>query len=235
LTAEIIFTDLDDVVPEIYYPKPAKFSIPEWYKKMPSYVDGKREINFEKYDPTSSTGRRCIPMWDAMTAGYLIYSHNDFYVERRNSEEDFFQWSGDQIVAFHDWKQLPTYPKLNGKKYIPKFVSPWSIITPKGYSCLFVAPLNNNETPIKIIPGVVDTDTYHSKINFPFIFEDNNFEGIVPAGTPIAQVIPFKRESFKMSIGSEKHIEKARKSLKIQKSSFFDIYKKSFWTKKDYR
>ena len=45
------------------------------------------------------------------------------------------------------------------------FVSPCTIKTPPGYSCLFVPPLNNTDDRFSIIPGIVDTD----KLNFEVV------------------------------------------------------------------
>jgi hypothetical protein len=65
--------------------------------------------------------------------------------------------------------------------------------------------------------------------------KDPNWRGLIPAGTPIAQVIPFKRENYKMEISNEEAdigaIEKATKRLK---SVFVNGYKDKFWVKKEY-
>jgi hypothetical protein len=55
---------------------------------------------------------------------------------------------------------------------------------------------------VTILEGIVDTDGYNAAVQFPFII-DEGFEGIIPAGTPIVQVIPFKREDWKMQIGND--------------------------------
>jgi hypothetical protein len=76
--------------------------------------------------------------------------------------------------------------------------------------------------------GVVDTDTYNAPVNFPFVLKNVNFEGLIPAGTPIAQVIPFKREEWKMQIGTEKDLEKQSDSIKGLRSKMFDSYKSQY-------
>jgi hypothetical protein len=82
---------------------------------------------------------------------------------------------------------------------------------------------------------VVDTDTYTSPVNFPFTLNDPKFEGLIPAGTPIAQVIPFKREQWEMSFGGQQElIEQSQVSIKLQ-TKFFDRYKTMFRANKEYR
>lgn len=85
------------------------------------------------------------------------------------------------------------------------------------------------------MPGIVDTDKYASPVNFPFILNDIKFTGLIPAGTPIAQVIPFKRDSWRMNFGSEKEITASIKSDKTLKRKFFDVYRNTFWSSKDFK
>jgi hypothetical protein len=42
----------------------------------------------------------------------------------------------------------------------------------------------------------VDTDEYVNETNIPALLLDDDFEGIIEAGTPLVQVIPFKRDSL---------------------------------------
>jgi len=93
----------------------------------------------------------------------------------------------------------------------------------------------HRESVFTILPGIVDTDTYSAPVNFPMVINDPNFEGLISQGTPIAQVIPFKREDWQMEIGSEKElIEQNSVTQKLQ-TKFFDRYKQMFWSRKEYK
>ena len=85
------------------------------------------------------------------------------------------------------------------------------------------------------MPGIVDTDKYTAPVNFPFVLNDANFEGLIPAGTPMAQVIPFKREDWNMRIGEMKDLEDQNKVTRHLRTSFFDSYKNKFRQPKNYR
>lgn len=116
----------------------------------------------------------------------------------------------------------------------PKFNNPWAIKTPKGYSTLFVQPFHR-ESIFTILPGIVDTDIYTAPVNFPFVINDPDFEGYIKEGTPIAQVIPVKRDEWIMEIGnSEDYVQQNAITQKLQ-TRFFDRYKSMFWDKKEYR
>jgi hypothetical protein len=47
------------------------------------------------------------------------------------------------------------------------------------------------------LTGLVDCDLYHDNwIHFPAHWHDTNFSGVLPKGTPVAQCMPVKRESW---------------------------------------
>ena len=60
----------------------------------------------------------------------------------------------------------------------------WTIITPPGWSCLFVSPLNRPNGLFEVIAGIVDTDTYPVPVNFPGMVLGDGEAEIVP-GQPL--------------------------------------------------
>jgi hypothetical protein len=139
----------------------------------------------------------------------------------------------------HSLKQVEGSPFIEKNKHLPfyKILNPWKIKTPKGYSCLFVPPLNNSDDRFSIIPGIVDTDTFPNEINFPIVINGDKYpilETIIKKGTPYVQIIPFKRDSWKMTT-------KSRKPKEIQNYRLFyglkllNIYKDKYWNKKSWK
>jgi hypothetical protein len=208
------------------HPKPASKFIPDEYKKL------QRFFNNNLLAPTLKT---CIPFLDSMTAGYIIpfdqdYLVNpvgdDFSVVPANSEQEDF--------GYHNKAQLPEeWKKLAGEN-AGKFINKWLIKTPPGYSCLFLKPMNRLEPRFDIIPGVVDTDTYVNTIHFPFLLNKKDEQFIIKKGDPMVQVIPFRREPWKMWSGF--YYEKLHsKTFNLLNSKFVDRYKKMFWNKKFFK
>jgi hypothetical protein len=227
---KIIFTQEDDL--HAYPPKPAVKNIPDWYIKTEEYWqgNGKKVI---RTDLLPQTIKKCMPVFDAITSGYIMYTQVDVQISKKDGET-FYHWPDGDFISFHPIFQADLHPSSNPKLgNYPKFNNPYSIKTPAGYSCLFLQPLHR-ESKFTIFPGVVDTDTYTASVNFPFILNDENWEGIIPAGTPMAQVIPFKRESWNHSFGSEKEKKERDLIAKKLRSIFFNTYKKQFWHKKNY-
>jgi hypothetical protein len=232
---EIVFTDITGSVEE-FKPKPASLFIPEWYKKLESYVGGAKKPAGS--GETTATAKRCMPIFDAITGGYILVSPADVFVSQRETEDGkkfpWFEWSSYGLIQFHPIEQAPEHPHNNGHNSYPKWINPWAIKTPKGYSTLFVQPFHR-ESPFTILPGIVDTDEYSAAVNFPFVLNDITFEGLIPAGTPIAQVIPIKRDAWQMKLGGQKEIIENQKIVNKLSIKFFDRYKSMFRQPKEYK
>jgi len=231
------------------YPIPIKLNIPEWYKKL--------EHNLSKI-----TVKGCMPFLDSLTSGYLFKMPQDFYlrhnVNNKNKKEEEIKDSF-QTFALHNMQsqinvrhinlntgadihgvhQMEGSPHIEKNKNLPfyKILNPWKIKTPKGYSCLFLPPLNNSDDRFSIIPGIVDTDTFPNEINFPIVINGDKYpvlETTIKKGTPYVQIIPFKRESWKMTL-------KPRKQKEVQVSQIFyglrllNKYKEKYWNKKSWK
>jgi hypothetical protein len=215
---------------DLEQPKPASAFIPDWYKKLESYIGGKKITDGQ--GGTKATIKRCMPVFDAITAGYIITSPADIIVTIREGAQ-YFEWSHFSLISFHPIEQAPEHPMRKPHQY-PKWNNPWSIKTPKGYSTMFIQPMHR-ESVFTILPGIVDTDIYSTPVNFPFVINDPNFEGLIPKGTPIAQVIPIKRDAWKMEFGGQEEvIEQNNISIKLS-TKFFDRYKTMFWSRKEYK
>jgi hypothetical protein len=240
---KIIFTNTQDVSQD-FYPKPSSLSIPDWYKTLNSYKGDKKVPAGNGV--TSATIKRCMPVFDLITAGYILYTYTDIYISQKivfddsldkgdtPKTEPWYEWSSHNPIGFHTVEQAPNHPNRNGLNSYPKWINPWGIKTAKGYSTLFTQPFHR-ESPFTILPAIVDTDKYTAPVNFPFVLNDASFEGFIPAGTPMAQAIPFKRESWKMEIGSKKDFNEQEAVTSKLRTKFFDSYKTQFRQNKEYK
>ena len=238
--AIITFTDTLGV-PEEFRPKPASASVPDWYKELESYMGGEKKPNGEGM--TNGTIKRCMPVFDAITGGYILYTYSDVFISQKpdplneNKTLPWYEWPSFGPLGFHPIAQAPTHPNrsaLSDSSSYPKWMNPWAITTPKGYSVLFTQPMHRY-SPFTILDGVVDTDTYTAPVNFPFVLNDWEFKGLIPAGTPMAQIIPFKRETWKMELGKQEDFVAQQKVTTNLRTSFFDSYKNKFRQQKEYK
>lgn len=212
-------------------PEPAINNIPDWFKDSGLFINGD-SLHIEPRGPNLSI-KKCVPFLDSMTAGYYIFLSSDIFVDP-NDSESLIHWSIDEkIVDSHSLEQLEKYsiPNIFLKNPL-KWINQYIISTPKGYSVYITHPQHRNDLPFHTLSGIVDSDRHPIPINFPF-FLHKDFSGIIPRGTPIAQVFPFKREDWKMSV------EKSEKNIEAKEKLFFskiiNSYRKDFWVKKSYR
>lgn len=223
-----------DGLEDPFPPVPANQILPDWYKEANSYWnDEKRPRKDRQY----VTIKRCVPVLDSMSSGYLIRLSQDVYVEQLE-DGPYFHWRTDAVnvnnalITEHGAFQVQKHPD-NQYGYQLKIENPWLIKTPKGYSCMFLPPMHRDNDLI-VLPGVVDTDSYYERVHFPFNLKDKKFEGMLKAGTPIVQVVPFKRESYKMVV-KDPDTKLHKKNGMIASSNLFDAYRNNFWTRKEYR
>ncbi len=226
-TNNILFTNIINIATN-YNPQPASLCLPDWYKKHIPYLGGKKAP--DPNGTTTATVKKCMPVFDALTSGYILFTPVDIYVRTVNGAP-YYSWSDLDVITFHPVAQAENHPAQNGFDY-PKFANPWAIKTPKGYSTLFTHPFHR-DLPFTILDGIVDTDTYVSPVNFPFVLNDLTWEGLIPAGTPMAQVIPFKREKWKMDLSQD--CTEFNNTQVLLKSIFFNRYKNFFWEKKEFK
>lgn len=220
-------------------PQPAAKSIPDWYKNMAVYMDGEKAPGLSKTTTVVSnlTLKGCTPFLDALTSGYMFVL--PFDIEFRRNEEGMIniRWATNvNYIGSHGPDQAPGLPgPVGGSQTLLKWRPGWRVITPKGYSAMFTHPLNRHDLPFRTFTGVVDTDMYELGVEFPFqllnTIEDDIF--ILKKGTPIAQVIPFKRENWKSEAIEFDEDANKKNGFKL-KSQIVRSYKRQFWQKKTY-
>jgi hypothetical protein len=78
----------------------------------------------------------------------------------------------------------------------------------------------------------VDTDKWPQRFPYTFFIKEG-FSGTIHAGTPLLQVIPFKRENFESEI-IDLELKDVERLRQISVSRFSNAYKKLFWTRKKF-
>lgn len=212
-------------------PKPARAGVPEWYKKANRFISGKMQITPEGV--VNKDIKLCVPFLDAMTGGYLIELPADLLIERTQNGVSFYWHEEPQLIEFRNKEMATTLPRPAGHDHdLYAWVIHWATILPPGYSALVVHPLNRFDLPFITTNGIVDADNYFTGGQIPF-FLRSDFVGIIPAGTPIVQIIPFKREDWKHEILP--YDAKWMKSTMYSVSRFITGgYKKLKWQKKHF-
>lgn len=191
----------DGVIPP---PVPARAALPDWFRKLPAVTPGQQSIT-----DTGLTIKRCMPFLDAMMAGWIIPLAATVKMEIREGGRTVDTgWQFDRtLVSNHGVHQVAGNP--HEPRPPNKFHNFWTIRTAPGWSCLFTPPLNRAHPAFECFAGVVDTDTYVAPIHFPFVATGEDGLHVLERGTPLVQVIPFRREEIAAKIGVESEAEAA--------------------------
>ena len=139
-----------------------------------------------------------MPFLDAMTTGWIIPLAATVRLEVTDGGKTVHSgWDFDRpMVSNHGPHQIAGHPM----SHLPpcKFHNFWTIKTPPGWSCLFVSPLNRPNGLFEVVAGIVDTDTYRAPVHFPFFATGPDGLHTIAKGSPIVQVIPFRRDTVEI-------------------------------------
>lgn len=211
-------------------PLPAKKFLPDWYKES--------EMTFVAGDGEEHAGlKKCVPFMDSMLSGYMLVIPFDIFISKKEDGTLDIRWNSSEhfegFISERDRALGEKIPRPAG--HYPNHLSfrgVWGFKTPKGWSTLVVQPLNRFDLPWTITSGLMDSDKFSTSGNIPF-FVREDFTGMVPAGTPFAQLIPVKRESWKQILNDQGIVYYDNLQGAVVRTPG-KSYKKFFWVKKDY-
>jgi hypothetical protein len=237
---EIIFYPKSDLTKQVI-PPPIKSKAPDWYKGIPMYQKKSDELLEELVIKNRSANysiKSCMPFLDSLTSGYTLNLWCDVQVKIEDGVT-YIKWlNQNQELSPIESSPDPKVPSMPGfTPYIFSWISHWGIKTPRGYSCLFTHPLNRSDLPFHTTSGIIDTDKWGIWGTQPFALIEG-WEGVIPAGTEVAQFFPFKREEWKSKVDKETKkgslSEWANFEYQRHSSKFRGFYRSKYWQKKNY-
>ena len=176
-------------------PMPARRALPDWIRTMPA------DAFSDTHGQDVRTLKQCPPFLDAMSHGFVLPLPCDVTVSdgRLSWDWDLPPLSVERHprspLSFHVPAQVEGTPFHRADCVVVKFNSFWTIELEPGYSLFATHPVNRADLPFRLLSGLVDADRFTAVgILFPAVWVDPGFEGVLPAGTPVAQCFPVRRE-----------------------------------------
>ena len=229
-----IYNDLD----ENYRPSPASSVIPEWFAKADKYEISEETGERVSYadDKKHPTFKACPALLDFFTAGYMFRTPCNIKFGEQNGHPGVAT-----AVGYEDFckprRRMKQFPVPEGFYEEHFHWNPnWAPETPEGYSAIYTHPINRFDLPFITVAGIVDNDRLSTPGLMPF-FLRKRFTGVIPAGTPYAQIIPFKRENWEMDfeLHTQNEIRKKYKDgLDLFRTASGGSYKKNVWSPTKY-
>ncbi len=234
-------------------PVPTQNVIPQWYKDADRFVKTsngeyykapKETCPFPKEGTTDDFGR--LPNWkacpailDAFITGYVLKTPCDveFF---KNAEGIIDVKIIDPMCQDFVTKRLPMAQFEHPRGFYQHhfaWYSDWEVSLPEGYSALCMTPMNRFDLPFLNTSGIVDSDKASIAGTFPFFIAEG-WEGIIPAGTPYMQILPFKRENWdhEIEILDQSTIyAKMVKNMRTYRRPDGGIYKNKVWSRREYK
>ncbi len=202
---KLVFRCRPELFGHIPEPVAARARLPEWLKAAPSMM-----VSEALGGAQVRTLKHCPPLIDALSLGVMFHLAADLHVE-----DGELSWNWPQMarrgegadhtrspIGVHVPEQMGGAPLGATKdQFVVKFNNFWTVEAPEGVSLLFTHPLNREDLPFRTLAGLVDCDRFSAGIvHFPALWLDSEFEGVLPAGTPIAQGFPIRREALDLQI-----------------------------------
>lgn len=173
---------------------PAKeYMPPAWSKVTKSDI---REWDVHRNEG-ASTVKNCPAVAEWMQQGYIIPAWCDIeiMIDYENGRYGL-RYSNDSMQALgHVEKQFkPLLDHATPTQFSFKLDNPWTISTKPGWSIQWM-PLFYHDLPFQALPGIMDPDIQvnNQPIN---IIAKGTESFLIKMGTPIVQVVPFKRQEI---------------------------------------
>ena len=188
---------LRDTLPR---PIPASQALPGWLRDMPGTAFS------DLHERDVRTVKHCPPFVDAMRHGFMMRLPCDVAVAGGRFSWDWTlpplagETQPRSPLSFHVAAQVAGTPMAAAPRALIKFNSFWTIELEPGYSLFATHPVNRDDLPFRTLTGMVDSDRFTAVgILFPATWTDPGFEGVLPAGTPVAQCFPISREAMALT------------------------------------
>jgi hypothetical protein len=176
-------------------PQPAARFLPDWFRDLD------REMGMpDAHGMAGLTVKACLPVTDVFTLGFVIPLPYDVRIavpqDRMHIQLGWDERCAFQPIEQHHPGQLGApNPPFEGVMPL-KFINPWRIKVPDGYSVLFQPVMNRPELPFYCFSGLVDCDRFATTINFPFFWSGAPGEFVLESGTPMIQIVPIRRDAL---------------------------------------
>ena len=191
-----------------FYPvKPARECFPDYWKTMES-----------KMQNGVDTVRKCPGISDWMSLGYIIPAWSDIDIDQTGEYGPSATLSnGRESAASHSPEQcrgmLTQKSHYGGSVKLPYV---WRITTSPGWSIMIVPLWYWKDQPWEAMPGIIHTDNHHGEVNINLILKSKEPHIHVSAGTPLVQIIPFKRDPVHALTRATTNADLARHSIIIK-------------------
>lgn len=207
---QIEFSTFNTDNAKYFKPVLAKSVQPDWWKQMKTHQDVR--------GVKTQTLRSCPAMDDWLKSGYYILANRDINVRFVTGHDDTEGMEcyveGDDFAT-----ASPSHPSMQFEHSFAYFDDGgpvkdafklrlgWNITLPAGYSAMYLDPFLFQNRNFGVWQGIIDADTFTTNTDTTqcILYAKSRKDFTIKKGTPIVQVLPYKREEWTASYQLYKH------------------------------
>jgi hypothetical protein len=213
---KIVFWTENELLTKIYPIIPSNKLMPEWLKSLDPHIDVKG------HSIQASTVKRCPGILKYTGYGYIVRSWCDVVIttdmkhgninfkytdsDPNSGRVEIFRYMGVQhpvgLMADSAFG-YPTAVPNNYFKNVLKWTLGWHAWMPKDYDLWFAPPQYHFNPNFTACTGILDS-RITEQLNVQIFWHPTEETVVIPAGTPLVQLIPIKREKPEFEIEYDK-------------------------------
>lgn len=243
---KIVFACKDHSIVDLYPIVPASDVKFKWLNRVND--EYKSFVKYEKenrLDIGRSTHlRRCPGIFELMDTGFIVTAPWDLHIETRKDRPGEIRWTAPTTMPDEILKAPPVQtPPASHLPFRPgtltsvvKLDMPWFVFATPGIKFM-VTPIPYPDTfEFEAAHGILDpSESPYVNVNMFWNVVDGKYT--IPAGTPLAQLIPLTEDVYNVEVRTineeekkytEKHYYARSKGFVFDKSRIKNLYKKYF-------
>jgi hypothetical protein len=178
-----------------------------WVKRAGALT---KELNKSQIGTKHHSTLKCPAIFQFRNNGFIVRLPFDIKI-KINSELDY-EWHHQhqtpgwlsntgvmkEFVTHHDidlmYNFMSSWPQ-DTMKIILKLNLPWALRIPKGFDVLMIDAFYKDDNRFTVCPGIFESELGIGNLTVPVMWHSTKGEFLIKAGTPIAQLVPIKKET----------------------------------------
>lgn len=183
---------------------------------------------------------KCPGIINLKSKGFIVRTHSDIHLKIKegsyewNTPSDWTAMSDghcEDTITHHFEDSLHQFmtdwPK-DTLNIILKINLPWYVKIPKDYELIMIDPFYKDDYRFTVCPGLFEPDLGLAKLNVPIYWHSTDGEFMIKAGTPIAQLIPIKKENVDFEVTNKNDDKDFSKQIRLMQLKFQEGFTRNY-------
>ena len=217
-----------------------------WVKKAANHLKTVGSLTeMEEYANSNLDIRhtsKCPGIINLKSKGFIVRNHSDINLKildkdggyEWNTPSNWIEMSDgicENTITHHFEGSLHQFmndwPK-DTLLIVLKINLPWYVKIPKGWELIMVDPFYKDDYRFTVCPGIFEPELGLAKLNIPVHWHSTSGEFMIKAGTPIAQLIPLRKENIDFELSNKNNDKDFNKEYRLMNLKFQESFKRNY-------